>query len=73
MVPDFTIKFESTADAEALSLKLQHLEISGIRPVETLQRMLSKELVGANDRLKYIRHQYASRRTLQASDYLFPK
>ena len=60
MVPDFTIKFDSPDDTQQLVKRLQLLEIDGMRPVETLQRMLSRELVEAGNRMKHIRHDYAS-------------
>ncbi|OLT02906.1 hypothetical protein BJF90_28580 [Pseudonocardia sp. CNS-004] len=58
MVPDFTFRFRRSDTAEAAYARLATVEIDGVRPIETQERMHSKMLMASASRLAHIRHAY---------------
>ena len=58
MVPDFSLRFEDEAHAATLARRFGNMDVGGHRPVETLERMHVKELVGDDARMSHIRHHY---------------
>jgi hypothetical protein len=66
MVPDFTIRFDDPQDADLVCERLGTFAVGENAAIETLERMNTKELVGADTGMPHIRYGYTK------TDFKFP-